>query len=197
MNVPDDSSTGSSSCDSSPRSPPAKRFFRSRSKPFCCINFACVSETENVEQDIDHSDVGKLYDSGTGRWKREPRALDFQEKFGFASAKCNPSSSVEFPIRNLCGKKRKLQSSWCDLFPGLIYSPSQDAALCLPCVLFAVSSQTFGTLSRKPYLNWNKAKSDFQTHDGNTCHVTAMTRFLRVCCDCQTQAPRCCHSTCV
>ena len=48
--------------------------------------FACVSETENVEQNIEYSDVGKLYDSGTGRWKRQPSALDFQEKFGFASA---------------------------------------------------------------------------------------------------------------
>ena len=47
-----------------------------------------------------------------------------------------PESNFNFPVSIFGKSKRSFVHSWLSRFPGLVYSPSQDCAYCLPCSLF-------------------------------------------------------------
>jgi hypothetical protein len=47
-----------------------------------------------------------------------------------------PSNSFEHPFSGIGKNRRRFQSSWYKMFNWLEYSPTKDAAYCLPCYLF-------------------------------------------------------------
>jgi hypothetical protein len=73
-----------------------------------------------------------------------------------------PDKSYCFPARpDKKGKNLCFSLSWLDNFPWLVYSKSQNAGYCLPCVLFATRTSNkgcqFGTLVTIPFTKFAKA----------------------------------------
>ena len=77
-----------------------------------------------------------------------------------------PDAIYVFPKNVQTG--RSFRFSWLDLHSWLCYSPSEDSAFCLSCVLFGDHFQNkTGQINKffsEPYKHWNNATSAFNRH---------------------------------
>ena len=77
-----------------------------------------------------------------------------------------PDANYVFPKNDQTG--RSFRYPWLNLHSWLCYSPSQDGAFCLSCVLFGNQFQNkafqIGKFFSEPYKHWNNATSAFNRH---------------------------------
>jgi hypothetical protein len=105
--------------------------------------------------------------------------VNVQEKARKAYVKHGPYRFQKniYPISDSVSHPRRFQYHWFKMFPWLEYSPTKDAAFCLPCFLFSkkplgkVGSDVFTVIGFK---NWRKVNNGkncaFLTHMGKTCN---------------------------
>ena len=83
-----------------------------------------------------------------------------------------PSNKFSFPAT----KGRTFRLDWLQLYPWLCYSPSEDGAYCLPCVLFGdrfpnIVFHRQNSLKKffsQPFRNWSDAPRKFKKHIGKS-----------------------------
>ena len=87
-----------------------------------------------------------------------------------------PGEKFEFP-QSYFGKakiSRKFRSSWLKEFNWLRYSPSQDGAFCLPCVLFGKmfpkKNGKASKLFKQPFRHWPDGQRFFKKHQDPTVY---------------------------
>ena len=96
------------------------------------------------------------------------KRLSADEKFDLINNLFTPEDSYSFLFfvfgTGIHAKKRSFKSSWLKQYPGLVYSPREDGAFCLPCVLFSTDIEARGQLVKEPVRNWRKATERFDEH---------------------------------
>lgn len=114
---------------------------------------------------------------------RSQRLTD-SEKFEVLTEKWVPPVNFEFPPRNFGNRSRKFLSSWLANFTWLAYSPAEDSAYCLPCVLFSPEQvgrsggQSTGQFVKDGFTCWKKAIEKFQQHSSSEYHRSAVLKSL-------------------
>ena len=115
------------------------------------------------------------------------KALSADDRYNFIANKFNAPAYV-FPKSQHKTHKRCFQSQWLEAYPGLTYSPQNDAAYCLPCVLFNTSEER-GCLVTSGLKNWKDARTSCDGHfkdkrkdkskgaRGYQSHMTSMERY--------------------
>jgi len=85
-----------------------------------------------------------------------------------------PPNSSGYAFSGKGKNRRRFQSSWYKMFPCLEYSPTKDAAYCLPCYLFCKKpTERFGAnaFTIDEFRNWKKVTDGmnctFLVHMGN------------------------------
>ena len=75
-----------------------------------------------------------------------------------------PNKLYKYPTRVEYGKNRSFNPAWFDLYPKwLAYSPAEDGAFCVPCVVFGRDSK-LSHLVRTPLTFWTTASERFKDH---------------------------------
>ena len=111
------------------------------------------------------------------------KRLSDDEKYELLNNVFVPDDSYLFPFSIFGGQsnhsKRAFKSSWLKTYPGLVYSPSEDGAFCLPCLLFSTDTDARGQLVKEPFKNWKKATERFNEHFHNKRHNSGDTSTTR------------------
>ena len=96
------------------------------------------------------------------------KRLSADEKFDLINNVLTAEGSYSFPFSvfgtGIHAKKRSFKSSWLKQYPGLVFSPREDGAFCLPRVLFSTDIEARGQLVKEPVRNWKKATERFDEH---------------------------------
>lgn len=109
--------------------------------------------------------------------------LQDEEKVKLVDSFWKPSFTYKFPVLEKFQKRNlKFQFSWFTAHPWLVYSEKEEGAFCKYCVLFAkhgagVNSQELGSLVKKKFTNWVKAKEVFKNHAETDYHNACITDF--------------------
>ena len=74
-----------------------------------------------------------------------------------------PDSKFKFPNRYLDGCNRACQHKYLIDNPSFVYSMAEDAIFCLPCVLFA-DSTNLGQLVSEKFNHWTRKSMKFSSH---------------------------------
>ena len=107
------------------------------------------------------------------------KSLSDDEKYELLNNVFVPDGSYSFPFSTFGQAKRSFRSSWLKQYPGLVYSPSQDGAFCLVCVVFSTDIEARGQLVKEPFKNWKKATERFDEHFHNKRHNSGDTSTSR------------------
>ena len=100
---------------------------------------------------------------------RSRHLADF-EKLDVLKNRYVPPEDFTFPVTCFGGQNRKFSIAWLKKYPWLAYSPSENSAYCVPCVLFAPNEvgmtgcQGTGSLVKVGFTNWKKALQKFEQH---------------------------------
>ena len=118
---------------------------------------ASNTQTVDDEDSISEFDIAKY----VGReWRQDER----QKKFDVMKNLFTPDDKYTFPLRKCGQKNRAFQFAWLKEFPGLAYSPSEDAAYCKHCVFFPRNGICRGQLVTVPFTNWKKSSEKCIAH---------------------------------
>ena len=110
---------------------------------------------------------------------RSRHLADF-EKLDVLKNRYVPPEDFTFPVTCFGGQNRKFSIAWLKKYPWLAYSPSENSAYCVPCVLFAPNEvgmtgcQGTGSLVKVGFTNWKKALQKFEQHHLSTYHKNAI-----------------------
>ena len=104
-----------------------------------------------------------------------------------------PGPNYVFPTKKIGKQMRAFNAKWLPLFNGLTYSALEDAAFCLPCVMFGNTSGAGASLVTTGFRDWKDAMSKFNGHFlgtvtgrkdsskgglGHERHKDALARFI-------------------
>ena len=100
--------------------------------------------------------------------------LSNAEKLNILTSVFVPSKSYVFPVT-----VRLFKYDWLEQYPWLCYSPIEDGAYCLSCVLFASKSSSRDVqLVHIPYCKWHDVQCCFKRHTkANGIHKKSMENY--------------------
>ena len=74
-----------------------------------------------------------------------------------------PNKLYKYPTRVEYGKNHAFNPAWFDLYQWLAYSPAEDGAFCVPCVVFGRESK-LSHLVKTPLTFWTTASERLKDH---------------------------------
>ena len=86
-----------------------------------------------------------------------------------------PDSKFKFPNRYLDGCNRACQHKYFIDNPSFVYSKAEDGVFCLPCVLFA-DSTNLGQLVSEKFNHWTRKSMKNSSHNSTKYHLLALSR---------------------
>ena len=99
-----------------------------------------------------------------------------EKKYSIFVNHFRPGESYKFPSRPLDGCNRACQYKYLKSNPHFVYSKAEDGIYCLPCVLFANSSDfSLGQFVREKFNHWTKKNLRFSSHNSKQYHQVSLT----------------------
>ena len=100
-----------------------------------------------------------------------------EKKYSIFVNHFRPGESYKFPSRPLDGCNRACQYKYLKSNPHFVYSKAEDGIYCLPCALFANSSDfSLGQFVREKFNHWTKKNLRFSSHNSKQYHQVSLTR---------------------
>ena len=160
---------------SSPKSPYSNTLSTNSS---CNFSISKCSSSENIVGfDKEESEVPTINGKNdvSSYKKFIHQKLSDEEKYNLYRNVFVPNKDYIFPKTN-----RLFLYKWLRMFPWLSYSPAEDGAYCLPCLLFGGDEETtIRKLLYEPVTHWPAAVSSFKKHINAVkgVHSACMPKF--------------------
>ena len=102
-------------------------------------------------------------------------SLPAEKRYTLLNNHFKPDSKFKFPNRYLDGCNRACQHKYLIDNPSFVYSMAEDAIFCLPCVLFA-DSTNLGQLVSEKFNHWTRKSMKFSSHNSTKYQLLALSR---------------------